>query len=122
MFHSAVNSHNVIMQLIGQNVYNRANQVCGPKRFGCHACHQEVSRCYTRGESEGKDTGEKVCKSEIHPGFETQGRRNQNAKTEVSVDPQTCVLQNCFKKETSLGVLKKKSNIVRISLVQNIIV
>ena len=36
-------------------------QVCGLKRFGCHADPYTVSRCCTRGESEDH-TSEKACK------------------------------------------------------------
>ena len=43
-------------------------------------------------------TGEKACKQGIHPGIETQRRRHQESKTEVSVAPQkkTGVLQFFF--------------------------
>ena len=56
----------------------------GLKRLGCHVDLYTVSRCRIRSESH---TSKKVCKREIHPGFETQGIRHQKSKTEVSVAP-----------------------------------
>ena len=46
-------------------------------KLGCHASHQEVSRCCTRGESQG-----------IHPGFKTEYRRYYKSKTVSSLTPQ----------------------------------
>ena len=60
-----------------------------------------VSRCWTSVESEEKCAGKKVCKWEIHPGFETQGRCHQNSKTRVSAVPQKGLVssKNVLKKE-----------------------
>ena len=33
-------------------------------------------------------TGDEACEQKIHPGFETQGRRQQKSKTGISVAPQ----------------------------------
>ena len=39
-------------QIPNSNPTNACSQVCGQEQLGCHAGHQEVSRCCTRGESQ----------------------------------------------------------------------
>ena len=90
-------------------------QVRRSKRLGCHADLCTVSRCRTRGESGEycagkkvcKHTFKKVCKREIHPGFETWGRRHQKSKTVISVAPQKDL---CPRKK----LIKRKKNYISL--------
>ena len=66
---------------------NACSQVHGREWLDCHACHQEVGRCGTRGEFPGTCTTYTSTKV-AHSGFETQRRRHQKSKTEVSMAPQ----------------------------------
>ena len=54
------------------------------KTNSCHADHQEVSRCRTRGEYEESIE----CRQESTQGRDPQDRCHQKSKTRVSVAPQ----------------------------------
>ena len=75
---------------------NACLKVHGWEWLGCHAGHQEISRCHTRGESDESI----VCRwwsEEIHPGFEIQGRCHQKSKQGISgPTKRTDVLQIFF--------------------------
>ena len=73
------------------------------KGIGCHAGHQEVDRCCTRGESEEYITHrwQNMYASEgIHLVFDTQGRGHQKPKTGEPVAPRKGinVLQKFYRK------------------------
>ena len=64
-------------------------QVYGLKIFSCHAGHQEVSRCCTKGESEESIACRLKRMQVRNPlGLETQGGHHWKSKTGISVAPQ----------------------------------
>ena len=73
-------------------------QIRGLEWLNCHVCHQEVSRCCTRGESEDSI----ACRQwslqvwGIHPFFETQGRHHQKSKTGLLVASQKGLMSSKF--------------------------
>ena len=72
----------------------------GSKWLGCHTGHQEVSRCYTRCESEESIAQrQQSTKRGICPGLETQDRCHQKSRTCDSVAPQKAMMSS-HNKET----------------------
>ena len=80
---------------------HQCGQVHGSKRLSYNAGNYEVSRCYTRGESEESITHKWGSTQQvIHHGLETQGRHPQKFKSGVSVAPQKGLMSsNNFKTE-----------------------
>ena len=82
---------------------NAWSQIFGRDWPGHHACHQEVGRCHTRGESQGCMLLPSANKG-AHSDFETQRRCHQKSKTGKSVAPQKGLM--------SPNKLKQKKNFV----------
>ena len=118
--HNSVSRASSWSQTVRQQWHDRSqfqafSQVHGREWLGCHAGHQEVSRCHTEVNLREWVTCMLLPSANegAHSGFETQRRCHQKSKTGVSVTPQK-VLQKFFKRRKKEFVCTLKSYFNRL--------
>ena len=82
-------------------------QACG-EVTSCHAGHQEISRCYTRGKSQEyiSHMPPPSANKAGHSGFETQRRHHRKSIAGVSVATQKGLISSkTLKKKTNINVI-----------------